>query len=322
MDKPSPTTVSTSVPPPPTGEKVIDQKVPINIFTGFLGSGKTTIISHLIDQVKDKEKLVYIKNEVGDVEVDTKALAGQGVVGQEMLNGCVCCTLVGPLMSKLDELIEQNNPDRIILESSGTAEPTNLAVTITGNRRVYRDSLVSVIDTLNYDQEPKYNDHYQLQAKVTDLLILNKVEEVPEDHKQRVIEAVRSTNSSSPMIEAKGGKVAPDLVFGLPSKIQVGPGQHVHDHDHMIESFTINLPQKVNIGKLEAVLDNLSNDFIRVKGVLFAPEPVICNQAYKRRTFSRPSVDLPSGEAFLYFIGLNIAQHKASILEKIEKCTL
>lgn len=310
------------VPPPPSDKRIIEQKTPINIFTGFLGSGKTTIISDLINQVKNTQKVVYIKNEEGDVEVDTTALAGQGIVSQEMLDGCVCCTLVGPLMNKLDELIKLHQPDRIILESSGTAEPTNLAVTITGNRNVYRDSLVTVIDTLHYDQEPRYNDHYQLQAKVTDLLILNKIEEVKPDQKQKVIEALRSTNSYSPIVESYNGAVSRNLVFGLASKLQIDSHHHAHHHHHHdIESFTIYFENQIEIEKLEPVLDNLPDEIIRVKGLLFTPEPTICNQAYKRRTFTK-AVSVPSAKKpFLYFIGQKISRYQEQIQQQLLSTT-
>lgn len=310
------------VPPPPTKSPRIESKIPITIFTGFLGSGKTTIITHLLEELKDKEKIVYIKNEDGDSDIDAQLIAEQKIVAQDMLNGCVCCTLVGPLLSTISELIEQHNPDRIILESSGTAEPANLAVTLSGHPQLFRDGMISIIDAAHYDLEPEFNDHYHIQSRVTDLLILNKVEEVNAEQKQHVIDTLRRTNSYSPIVEARQGRISPDLVFGIPTTIkQIQVKEHTHHNS--LESFSIDLPQSIDLSSFKKFLEAIPESVIRIKGVVLTPEPIIVNQAYKRKTFTKPSRSDNYSKGYLYFIGKNIVNtHQSAITSLAERIML
>lgn len=302
------------VPLPPTDKPNISIKVPVNVFTGFLGSGKTTIISHLLETIGKIEKVVFIKNEIGDVEIDTKLLSGQTIASTEMLNGCVCCTLVGSLMESIEEILDTYNPDRIILESSGDAQPANLAITLNGNPRIYRDSMVTVIDCLNFDMEPKYNDHFQLQSKLTDLLILNKIEEVDSNKKAHIIETLRSFNTYSPITEAYDGKVDPNLVLGISSNLDFEKNNLAHEHSHQLESFSFSPVSSMSNQKLAQILDNLPENIIRVKGVVnLENELVIVNQAYKRRTLVKPK-NQNREQTFLYFIGVSISQYQDNLI--------
>jgi len=84
----------------------MEKQTPATLFSGFLGSGKTTIISHLIDQLqKDGIKVAYIKNEIGETDIDAQLIKGKDIETKELLNGCICCTLVGPFEGAVTELL-------------------------------------------------------------------------------------------------------------------------------------------------------------------------------------------------------------------------
>ncbi|KAI8892686.1 CobW/HypB/UreG domain-containing protein, partial [Globomyces pollinis-pini] len=100
--------------------------IPITVFTGFLGAGKTTIILDLIQKFPKDYKVVLLKNEFGDVKVDS-ALTNSQIQVTEMLNGCLCCVLVGQMKNALLEIKETQKPDRIIIETSGSAFPAPIA---------------------------------------------------------------------------------------------------------------------------------------------------------------------------------------------------
>lgn len=128
---------------------------PSSIVTGFLGSGKTTLILSLIPQLPRDYKLALLKNEFGDVAVDSQLAASQAVSGvQELLNGCICCNLVGQLGDVLEQLRASVEPDRIVIETSGSAFPATLAMEV--NRlgretgRYVLDGVMSVIDVENW----------------------------------------------------------------------------------------------------------------------------------------------------------------------------
>ena len=153
----------------------------VTVFTGFLGSGKTSIILNLIKDKKcaEKEKLCVLKNEFGDNEIDSKlfdlALQDQSVpeheepsekqknapsekqnksafAVKEMLNGCLCCVLIGQMKAALLELKELHDPDRIIIETSGSAFPAPIAWQIRelDQSQFHLDSIITVIDCINF----------------------------------------------------------------------------------------------------------------------------------------------------------------------------
>ncbi len=131
--------------------------IPITIVTGFLGSGKTTLILSLLPQLRaanPEYKLALLKNEFGDLAVDSQLASSSAISGvQEMLNGCICCNLVGQLSQALLELQASVRPDRIVIETSGSAFPATLAMEVnrlareTGNYTL--DGVVSVVDVEN-----------------------------------------------------------------------------------------------------------------------------------------------------------------------------
>lgn len=161
--------------------------VPITIITGFLGSGKTTLILNLIPQLRATNpdyKLALLKNEFGDLAVDSQLASSNAISGvREMLNGCICCNLVGQLSEALKELQAQVTPDRIVIETSGSAFPATLALEI---NRIARktgqyvlDGVVSVIDVENWQGYEDTSVTARLQAKYTDLIVFNKYITLP-----------------------------------------------------------------------------------------------------------------------------------------------
>jgi G3E family GTPase len=133
-------------------------RIPITIITGFAGSGKTTLILNLLPQLRAENpgyKLALIKNEIGDLNVDSQLAAAAEMTGsQELLGDCICCTNVGQIGDALATLDKECNPDRIIIETSGSAEPLKLVLEV--NRlakesgRYELDGIISVVDAENW----------------------------------------------------------------------------------------------------------------------------------------------------------------------------
>lgn len=101
---------------------------PVNVFTGFLGAGKSTCILNLIQQLNERalvqnSNIVWLKNEFGENAVDSVLAKEKSIAVKEILNGCLCCTLVGKLSDAIKEIVETMHPDRIIIETSGSAYP-------------------------------------------------------------------------------------------------------------------------------------------------------------------------------------------------------
>ncbi|KAI8816282.1 cobW-domain-containing protein [Fimicolochytrium jonesii] len=201
--------------------------VPITVFTGFLGAGKTTLILRLLSCLPPTYNVVLLKNEFGDVKVDSE-LAREGdkrgnLRVTEMLNGCMCCVLVGQMKNALEEIRENMNPSRIIIETSGSAFPAPIAWQIRelGAENYTLDGIVTVIDCENF---PGYEDTSytaRLQAQYTDLILLNKHSHITPRQLDLVLDLVNDLNTDTPKVlcDAKNGDVDPDLVFGIDTKL-------------------------------------------------------------------------------------------------------
>jgi len=223
--------------------------IPITIITGFLGSGKTTLILNLLPQLKAQNpdyKLALLKNEFGDLAVDSQLASSAAISGvQEMLNGCICCNLVGQLSEALAQICDQVNPDRIVIETSGSAFPATLALEInrlareTGGR-YNLDGVVSVIDVENWKGYEDTSYTAKVQARYTDLIILNKWELCDEDRYDEVIDRIGDLEVETPYVKSAKGSVSVDLILGvdgglarnLTEEQAESSHDHAHGHDH------------------------------------------------------------------------------------------
>jgi G3E family GTPase len=257
----------------------IQNKVPATVFTGFLGSGKTTVISHLIDYLlENKVKVAYVKNEIGDINVDGAILKGKNIETRELLSGCICCTLTGPFYHAMNELVDTVHPDRILIEASGVADPATVALMLSSHPKVYRDGVIAIIDVVNFKGYKNLSLTARRQAEFTDLIVFNKVEEADLQRKEAVVGYVRELNETSPIIEAPHGVVDPDFIFGLTAgnlnqmleKDETAHEMDCHGHTHLedegIESFKIDFEKPIDEVRLKEVMDKLPPNIIRVKG--------------------------------------------------------
>lgn len=304
------------------------QKVPTTIITGFLGSGKTTIINHLIDYLQTKgEKVAYIKNEIGEEDIDAKLMRGKNIQARELLNGCICCTLVGPFINSINELVSTYGPDRVIVESAGTADPASLALMVEDHPLLSRDGLVAIIDVENFEGYKDIHDAAKRQAEMTDLIIFNKVENVNISQKRRVVGYVRELNEYSPIVEAPNGKINPELVFGL--QVRELPnlvGENLHrDHDDQITAFDFFSDKSFDKNKLTQAIKDLPKSVFRVKGVAKIDQDwQVLNAAYKRVDYSKVPESLLAEfkQTKLIIIGFQVKQQQETISEVFNNCVI
>lgn len=269
--------------------------IPVTIVTGFLGSGKTTLILNLIQQLPKDYKLALLKNEYGDVAVDSQLASSQAISGvQELLNGCICCNLVGQLSDALEQLSNDVQPDRIVIETSGSAFPATLAMEVNRLSRetgkYVLDGVMSVIDVENWKGYEDTSYTAKIQARYTDLIVLNKWELVDERRLEDVEDRILDLDVDPPIPRQKSSKgwVDKDIVFGLDAKLAKAVEQssenghtHEHNHDHSseVEVLSITLASKdmdgsVDTEKLAKLLEDPTKDEVyRIKGVLFASTP-------------------------------------------------
>ncbi|KAI0329249.1 cobW-domain-containing protein [Cubamyces sp. BRFM 1775] len=219
------------------------KNIPITVFTGFLGAGKTSIILSLLPRLPKDYKVVLLKNEFGDVEVDSQ-LAKQSSLAavSEILNGCMCCVLVGQMKNALLEIREKYRPDRIIIECSGSAFPATLAFQIRELERetandLKLDAIVTVIDAENFAGYEDTSPTAKMQASYTDVILINKWEHISERQLDILIDHLNTLNDTTPKVKCQGrAGVDPALVFGLDSTLF-----QLEDRDASAESAVVDV---------------------------------------------------------------------------------
>ena len=280
--------------------------IPITVFTGFLGAGKTSIILSLLSKLPKEYRPVLLKNEFGDVKGDTAITFSSSVDSQlaqesniqvtEMMNGCLCCVLVGQMKNALLDirgaplarltLADQQHPDRIIIETSGSAFPAPIAWQIREleSEGFVLDAIITVVDCVNFKGYEDTSYTAKLQAQYTDLILLNKHELVSERALDLVIDSVNDLNVDTPKVkfDAQQG-LSSDMVFGLDTKLfslankerdhqtfQLEPRHQSKEIDIIQIMDTESVPNRVRTREeLEAFLKTLpTEDIYRVKGLI------------------------------------------------------
>ncbi|RDK47260.1 cobW-domain-containing protein [Aspergillus phoenicis ATCC 13157] len=257
--------------------------IPITILTGFLGSGKTTLLLNLIPQLPSTYRLALLKNEFGDVAIDSQLASTSSISGvRELLNGCICCNLVGQLSDALFQLLNEVNPDRIVIETSGSAFPATLAMEVNRLAREHPgtfslDGVISVIDVENWEGYEDTSYTAKLQARYTDLIVFNKWEAAGEMKFEICLDRVGDLEVETPWVKSEKGRVDKDVLLGIDGALFGEEGGHKHEHGHQSEvevlSVTLKAKQDGAVVDTQALVEKLlraanKEEVYRIKGVM------------------------------------------------------
>lgn len=219
----------------------------VDIVSGFLGAGKTTLIKKLIEEGFQDEKLVLIENEFGEIGIDGGFLKDAGVQINEMNSGCICCSLVGDFGKALEQVLSDYAPDRIIIEPSGVGKLSDVmkAVADIGDEQIVINSASAVVDGQKCKMYMKnFGEFFNNQIESAGTIILSRTQKMTEDKLLAVVEMIREHNEKATIIttawnDIDGKKIVAamekekSLVDELMEEARVCPEcGHVHDHDH------------------------------------------------------------------------------------------
>ena len=222
----------------------------IDIISGFLGAGKTTLIQKLLKEALKGEKVVLIENEFGEIGIDGGFLKDAGIEVTEMNSGCICCSLVGDFGSALKEVVTQYNPDRIIIEPSGVGKLSDVIKAVQGvaeDVELDLNSFVTVADAKKCKMYIKnFGEFYNNQVEYAGSIILSRTGDVAEDKLNESVALLREHNEKAAIIttpwdELSGEQILKvmedgnDMVKELLEEEEICPvcgGHHDHDHDH------------------------------------------------------------------------------------------
>jgi len=175
----------------------------IDIYSGFLGAGKTTLIKKMIKEAYAGQKLVLIENEFGEIGIDGGFLQDSGINITEMNSGCICCSLVGDFGKALTQVIEQYSPDRIIIEPSGVGKLSDViaAVEKVTNEEVTLGYTVAVVDASKVKVYMKnFGEFYNNQVETASTIILSRTDCVPMQKLENAIAMLRQHNQKAPIV--------------------------------------------------------------------------------------------------------------------------
>ncbi|MBQ1434123.1 MAG: GTP-binding protein [Ruminococcus sp.] len=218
----------------------------ITIFSGFLGAGKTTLIKKLIAEGYQKEKLVLIENEFGQIGIDGGFLQDAGVEITEMNSGCICCSLVGDFGKALVQVLEQYKPDRILIEPSGVGKLSDVikAVQNIDAHDVELDGFTTVVDAKKCRMYQKnFGEFFNNQITYASCLILSHTTGLAQDKLDEVVARLRELNPAAPIVTTEWDKLTgKQLTDAMTQKntlddelkalLEEEHEHHHHHHDH------------------------------------------------------------------------------------------
>lgn len=289
-------------------------RTPLTVITGPLGSGKTTLLRHILDTYP--RKIAILMNEFGEIAIDAKIIAGKNVEMADLGGGCVCCSLLGEFEAAVNEIIDTVDPDIIVVETTGVAEPDALVFDIQESLTTVRlDGVVTVIDADGMIKYPSVGHTTRIQIEAADTILLNKVDLVSESELKAIEDKLRSFNEVASIIRTSRGKVDPDLLFGI-GRERVQPQPH-HVHQPEFESFSTTSTATFNRQRFEKFADSLGTDVYRAKGFIRFTEGIYLFNFVAGRWDMEP---FEQEATQLVFIGKQAIARKEEIIDRLKLC--
>eukprot|EP00566_Odontella_aurita_P011122 CAMPEP_0113571768 /NCGR_PEP_ID=MMETSP0015_2-20120614/25736_1 /TAXON_ID=2838 /ORGANISM="Odontella" /LENGTH=411 /DNA_ID=CAMNT_0000474753 /DNA_START=121 /DNA_END=1356 /DNA_ORIENTATION=- /assembly_acc=CAM_ASM_000160 len=269
--------------------------VPVTVLTGFLGSGKTTLMNHILNDQTHGMKFAVIENEFGDVGIDEKILSenvDEEVI--EVMNGCICCTVRGDLVEALKKLYKRVETfNGIIIETTGLADPAPVIQTFFVDEDVQKmyklDSVITVTDAKHIiprldEKKPEGVENEAVEQVVfADKIILNKTDLAKDEDELKMIEGrLRELNPQAPILRCEHSKISPKELlnigaFDLKRVLEFEPEflddpDAEHQHDTSVVSTSCKIEGEVNIMMMQCWIQRLimedGANLYRYKGVI------------------------------------------------------
>ncbi|MDT3701197.1 MAG: GTP-binding protein [Thermincola sp.] len=223
-------------------------KTKIDVISGFLGAGKTTLIKKLIEEKLNSEKLVLIENEFGEIGIDGSILKESNIEVQEINSGCICCTLVGDFEKAIDEIVAKYNPNRIIIEPSGVGKLSDVIKAVESSRlrdKLIINMLVTVVDVLKYQiYSVNFSEFFENQIQYASTIILSRTQKADSKKMEFAFNAIRQLNNQSNIVTTPWEELSAECLIAVAEQDKVislehqlnhiqhpASGSHVHSED-------------------------------------------------------------------------------------------
>ncbi|MEG0829765.1 MAG: GTP-binding protein [Anaerovoracaceae bacterium] len=275
----------------------------VEIISGFLGAGKTTFIKELLSKVFNQEKVVLIENEFGEMGIDSRFLKDTGIEVTEMNSGCICCTLAGDFTIALKKVMEQYNPDRIIIEPSGVGKLSDVTKAV-ANAGLKVNSSITIVDgkkAIMYGKN--FGEFFNDQVENASTIVVSRSQLISQEALENSVKMLKGRNPEAKMITTPWDQLAGDQIGEAISQVHVmeeqlmgkeccqcscgcnhDDGHNDHDHHHhehhhhhhadeMFTSWSSQTIRKFTRQELEDLLKMMTvtdqfGQILRAKGIL------------------------------------------------------
>jgi G3E family GTPase len=267
----------------------MDQRIPVTILTGFLGAGKTTLLNRILREQHGR-RIAVIENEFGEAGIDSEILLqGRDEQIVVMNNGCICCSVRGDLVRTLEELMRRRRGaelefERVVIETTGLADPAPVAQTFFMNLDVARDYLldavITVVDARHAPQQLDRQREAQEQVGFADRLLISKTDLVSEEDVQLLAARLARINPRAPQKRVRFGETDLEQIldirgFSIDAALEIDPQfleRDEHRHDDQVRSFVFRDARPFDPQRLDLFMRLLAQqygpDLLRYKGVL------------------------------------------------------
>jgi len=307
------------------------------VITGFLGVGKTTMLTNTVKEHFSDKKVAIIVNEFGDIGIDGNILSNVYSEVLEISEGCICCQLAEEFESGVIEIMNKYNPEIIFVETSGASEPFPIFLSLQ-NLGISVEGVICVIDSKNLDAY-KDNSTAKYQIGGSNIMVLNKTDLVNDDElqavKKDVMEIKEEYNiknnltgetvfNSYVIDKAEQGLVKKDVFDGIyRTEDIIGLAKDYKHHDHTsadaITQQVAYVAKDVEFSDLDSILNNLPQSIYRVKGVVKTkdvPNPLVVNYSFGNVSFDE--LEVYDESSILIFIGEAIENDVTELVAKFD----
>lgn len=304
-------------------------KVKVDIFSGFLGAGKTRLIKKLINDKYYKEKIAIVENEFGEVSIDGAILRETNTVITEINSGCICCQVSGNFKKSILNILDNYEVERLIVEPTGVAKLSEL-------KRVFEekelsdvveiDRLITVVDGERfYIYLNNFRKFFVDQIRAADVIVISRTQLIDKDKLNKVVNDIKNLNSKGIVIDKEWGKVrAQDLIPSNNERIKEinksfrrpivknnrGVNTYSDSADDTFQTFAMNLSRTISKNELISKFNFVANtdnfgEIIRAKGIVKLNDDTMNQFDFSLDEFSIESVSY-EGEGLISFIGLDL----------------